>query len=95
MRQGGLVPKGHNSGVFWTRAARGSKRRSAKKEPLGILDTGLKQEGDTPELLEMRYKVEKFKVLAQVLFAFFWAALFFIIVIGYPIKWFLQSIGVI
>lgn len=32
MRQGGLSPKGHNSGVYWTRVHGGGGKRKAKKE---------------------------------------------------------------
>lgn len=32
MRQGGLKPKGHNSGVYWTRAASKGSARKVKKE---------------------------------------------------------------
>jgi len=95
MRQGGLVPKGHNSGVFWTRAARGSNRKSAKKEPLGLLDVGLKRDGDTPEMVEIRRKLAKAQVMWEMFWMFFFSFLFLVLVLGYPIKWFLQSIGVI
>jgi hypothetical protein len=32
MRQGGLKPKGHSSGVYWTRAHTGGGKRKQKKE---------------------------------------------------------------
>ena len=32
MRQGGLAPKGHNSGVYWTRVASKGKKAKAKEE---------------------------------------------------------------
>ncbi len=32
MRQGGLKPKGHNSGVYWTRVAPKNKQSKTKKE---------------------------------------------------------------
>jgi len=35
MRQGGLKPKNHNSGVYWTRAHSGSKQASDSNE-IGI-----------------------------------------------------------
>jgi len=33
MRQGGLKPKGHNSGVYWTRVASKGKNRKKDTEP--------------------------------------------------------------
>jgi len=35
MRQGGLKPKSHNSGIYWTRAHSGSKQSSDSNE-IGI-----------------------------------------------------------
>jgi hypothetical protein len=35
MRQGGLKPKNHNSGIYWTRAHSGSKQASDSNE-IGI-----------------------------------------------------------
>lgn len=32
MRQGGMKPKGHGSGIYWTRAAGQSGRRKAPKQ---------------------------------------------------------------
>jgi hypothetical protein len=37
MRQGGMKPKGHNSGVYWMRAnAQGGKRKAKTEKPMEI-----------------------------------------------------------
>jgi hypothetical protein len=40
MRQGGLSPKGHNSGVYWTRAAskRGTAKPKKEQEPKEVFN---------------------------------------------------------
>jgi hypothetical protein len=45
MRQGGLKPKSHSSGVYWVRAnansGNGSSKNSANSEPLGFVEVML------------------------------------------------------
>jgi len=38
MRQGGMKPKNHNSGVYWTRAASGSGGSSSEKKEESVSD---------------------------------------------------------